>query len=82
MNPWHTQCMQTSMRVDRTNRDALARIAERDLGGVSMDEALRVLVFEHDTHVALAKLASDPAAMSEYVTEATSLADVDAQVAE
>lgn len=79
---WHTRCMQTSVRVDTANRDALARIAERDLGGVSMDEALRILVFEHDTHVALARLGADPEAMREYVAEAADLADVDAQVSE
>jgi hypothetical protein len=70
------------MRVDAANRDALARIAERDLGGVSMDEALRILVFEHDTHVALTRLAADPAAMGAYLAEAADLADVDVQVSE
>lgn len=74
--------MHTSMRVAATNRDALARIAERDLGGVSLDEALRILVFEHDTHLALARLAADPAAMQDYAWEAANLADVDVQVSE
>lgn len=41
--------MQTSMRVDQANRDALARIAAEEFGGVSLDEALRMLLFEHET---------------------------------
>ena len=45
--------MQTSIRVTAANRDALARIAERELGGVSLDEALRVVLFEHQTRVEL-----------------------------
>lgn len=74
--------MHTSIRVETANRDALARVAERDLGGVSLDEALRILLFEHDTHAALARLAADPASMQDYVAEAADLADVDVQVAE
>jgi hypothetical protein len=34
------------------DRDALARIAATELGGVSLDEALRVVVFEHQSHLA------------------------------
>jgi len=33
------------MRVDASNRDALARIAATELGGVSLDEALRIVLF-------------------------------------
>lgn len=76
------KCMQTSMRVTRENRDALARIATDELGGVSMDEALRILLFEHRTRVALARLATDPEAADSYLTEATEVAEADSQVRE
>lgn len=37
------------MTAEDRDRDALARIAATELGGVSLDEALRVAVFEHHT---------------------------------
>ena len=63
---------QTTMRVTPKNRDALAKIAADELGGVSLDEALRVLVFEHDSRVALA----------EFQAENEVLAEVDVEVKE
>jgi hypothetical protein len=72
--------MQTSIRVTVANRDALARIAEDELGGVSLDEALRVVLFEHQTRAALARLASDPDLAGDYLAEATGLAEVDVTV--
>lgn len=56
----HTVDMQTSMRVAQENRDRLARIAESELGGATLDDALRVLLFEHESRRALARLAADP----------------------
>jgi hypothetical protein len=70
--------MQTSMRVDAKNRDALARIAETELGGASLDEALRIVLFEHQTRAALARLAADPDERNDYLNEASELAQVDA----
>ena len=78
----YTSCMKTSMRIESENRDRLARIATRELGGVSMDEALRVVLFEHETRVAIARLASDPELGADYLAEATELADVDTSIAE
>lgn len=72
--------MQTSLRVDSDRRDALAQIAAEDLGGVSMDEALRVLIFEHRTRAAFARLAEQPYEMQDYVDEARALAEVDTTV--
>lgn len=72
--------MQTSIRVTTANRDALARIAEHELGGTSLDEALRVVLFEHQTRVALARLADNPAMADDYLSEATGLAEVDVAV--
>lgn len=74
--------MQTSLRVDAARRDELARIAAEDLGGVSMDEALRVLIFEHRTRAAFARLATDPLEAASYLEELTALADVDVDVQE
>jgi len=75
-------CMQTSMRVSPANRDALAKIAATELGGASLDEALRVLVFEHQSRVGLTRLAADPDAWRQYQAESATLAEVDADVRE
>ena len=72
--------MQTSLRVDTERRDALAQIAAEDLGGVTIDEALRVLIFEHRTRAALARLAEQPGEMQSSVDEAQGLAEVDTTV--
>lgn len=74
--------MQTSMRVTAANRDALARIAATELGGVSLDEALRIVLFEHETRAALAKLAADPVGQAGYLREAAELAEADVAVDE
>lgn len=74
--------MQTSMRVTAENRDTLARIAATELGGVSLDEALRVVLFERQSRAALARLATDPDAADSYLTETTQLAEIDVVVDE
>ena len=74
--------MQTSMRITPENRDALAQIAASELGGVSMDEALRVVIFEHQSRAALARLAGDPEAADSYLVESAQLAEVDIMVEE
>lgn len=70
------------MRVSVPTRDELARVAEDELGGVSLDEALQIVLFEHKTATALARLAADPQALDDYRAEAGGLADVDVEVAE
>lgn len=82
MSRTHTQRMQTSMRVTTGNRDALARIAAEELGGGSMDEALRIVLFEHQSRNALARLARDQDAASGYLRESAQIAEIDTQVAE
>jgi hypothetical protein len=72
--------MQTSMRIARSNRDALARIAAKELGGVSLDEALRIVLFEHECLASYARLSDDPDALADYRTEAAQLAGVDVPV--
>jgi hypothetical protein len=71
--------MQTSIRVEEATRDELARIA-RELGGVSLDEALRVVLFRHRTMQAVERLAADPAALADYRAEAHDLAEADVSV--
>lgn len=70
------------MRLTRENRDSLARIAATELGGASLDEALRVVLFEHQSRVALARLATDPDATYSYLAETAQLAEVDTAVQE
>jgi hypothetical protein len=74
--------MQTSMRVDQANRDALARIAAEELGGVSLDEALRMLLFEHETMRAVARLEADTEALADWQREAHEWAELDTGVTE
>jgi hypothetical protein len=71
--------MQTSMRIAQENRNALAALAA-ELGGVSLDEALRVLLFQHQARAGLDRLRADPAAWADYLAEARSLAESDAAV--
>ena len=70
------------MYADKYASDALARIAADELGGVSLDEALRVVLFEHQSRLALARLAADPAAAGSYLAESAQLAEVDVTVQE
>lgn len=74
--------MQTSVRVTTENRDALARVADEDLGGVSLDEALRVLIFEHRSRVALKRLGDQPGRLDLYIRGAGELGGVDIEIAE
>ncbi len=60
----------------------LTTIAATELGGVSLDEALRVVLFEHQSRAALARLNADPSAAASYLAESAQLAEVDVAVAE
>ena len=72
--------MQTSMRIQSTNRDALARIAERDYGGASLDETVARLAFEHESFAALARLSDDE--LTDYRHEHHQLAETEITVDE
>lgn len=76
----YTVAMQTSMRITVENRDALALIAATEMGGASLDEALRVVLFEHQSRAALAALAADPEGAGSYLVESAQLAEVDLAV--
>lgn len=72
--------MQTSMRIQPANRDALARIAERDYGGVSLDETVARLAFEHESFAALARMSDED--LADYQREHHQLAEADVDVPE
>jgi hypothetical protein len=48
----------------------------------TLDDALAVLLFEHESRRALARLAADPEMADDYLRESSELAEVDTQVAE
>ncbi|GAB3557444.1 hypothetical protein GCM10027444_38070 [Actinopolyspora lacussalsi] len=68
------------MRIDSANRDALARIAERDYGGASLDETVARLAFEHESFAALARLSDEE--LREYRDEQHALAETDVAVSD
>ncbi|MGH3546477.1 MAG: hypothetical protein ACRDPW_11230 [Mycobacteriales bacterium] len=72
--------MQTSMRVSTPNRDTLARIATDELGGISLDEALRIVLFQHETAAAIRRLEADSEALGQYQREALQWAELDVMV--
>lgn len=49
---------------------------------MSMDEALQIVLFEHQSRAALARLARDQDAADSYLRESAQLAEIDTQVAE
>lgn len=69
--------MKTTISVSRQTRDQLASIAEREMPGATMDEALRVILFQHETSLAVARLEADPGALADYQDEMIKLADAD-----
>ncbi|QSB04960.1 hypothetical protein [Natronoglycomyces albus] len=71
---------ETTIRVTKKNRDALASIAQTELGGASLDEALRSVIFEHQTRAAFARM--NASQLADYQAEAQQLADIDPQVTE
>jgi hypothetical protein len=68
----------TTIEVSARNRDRLAAIASSELNGASLDHALDVLLFEHESFVALARLT--PEQLAEMRDEAWLLAESEAAV--
>jgi thymidylate kinase len=69
---------QTTIRVGVEQRNALARIAaDRN---VTMDEALRMVLFEHRCRESYARLAADPAAFADYEHESDVLGNAATEV--
>lgn len=74
--------MKTTISVSRQTRDQLASIAEREMPGATMDEALRVILFQHETSLAVARLEAEPEALADYQGEMIKLADADSVIYE
>ncbi|NUP50962.1 MAG: hypothetical protein HOW97_27170 [Catenulispora sp.] len=70
--------MTTTMKVTTRNRDRLAAIAASELGGASLDSALEMLLFEHESFAALARLS--PEQLAEMQAEAGEIAEADVAV--
>jgi len=65
----------TTVRVSQETRDALSRIGETELRGASLDEVLQMLIFEHQTRAAFARLSARD--LADYRNEAGVIAEVD-----
>lgn len=72
--------MQTTIRVDGTQRDALARIAEERKE--SLDAALKRLIWEHDCTGSLARLEGNSQALADYEAETDELGNAATEVDE
>lgn len=68
----------TTMKISTQNRDRLAAIASAELNGASLDSALEVLLFEHESFAALARLS--PEQVAEMRAEAEAIAEIDVEV--
>lgn len=78
----HSLCMpRTTIAVESATRDRLAGRAKA-MGGVSLDEALQALLFEHECAEALARLDADPAQLRDYREQARAWAELDVPVTE
>ena len=71
----------TTIAVESATRDRLAGRAKA-MGGVSLDEALQALLFEHECAEALTRLDADPAQLQKYRAEAQAWAELDVRVVE
>lgn len=71
----------TTIAVETATRDRLAGRAKA-MGGVSLDEALRALLFEHECAEAFARLDADPEQLESYRREAQAWAELDIQIVE
>lgn len=65
----------TTMRISARNRDALlAVIAEHD-DATTLDEALRIVLFEWESYQVMARIAADPGALADVRDEAVLLSE-------
>ena len=68
----------TTMKITTVNRDRLAAIASSELNGASLDSALEMLLFEHESFAAVARLS--PEQLAEMQAEAEALAEAGVEV--
>lgn len=72
--------MQTTIRVEATQRDRLARVAaEHD---ETMGQALDRLIWEHECRESYARLAADDEALADYEAETDRLGNAATEVVE
>ena len=57
--------MRANVRISQANRDRLARVASDELGGATLDDALGVLLCEHESRRTAGRPAMDPDRASE-----------------
>ncbi|SFT72133.1 hypothetical protein SAMN04487904_106217 [Actinopolyspora lacussalsi subsp. righensis] len=72
--------MRTNVRIDSAARETLARIAERDYGGASLDETVARPAFEHESFAAPARLSDEE--LRGYQDEQHALAETDVTVSD
>lgn len=65
----------TTMRISSRNRDALLRVIAEHEDATTLDEAMRIVLFEWDGYRAMARIAADPRAMADYQSQARTLAE-------
>jgi hypothetical protein len=65
----------TTMRISSRNRDALLGVVAEHEDAATLDEALRIVLFEWESYRAMARLATDRAGMAHYQTEARGLGE-------
>lgn len=76
------QTVKTTISVSRETRDQLAQFAEHELHGVSMDQALKIILFQHQSDRDIARLEADPEALADYKSDMAGLAQTDQAVQE
>ena len=65
----------TTMRISARNRDALLAVMNEHDDATTLDEALRIVLFEWESYQAMARLAADPRALGSYRAETRALAE-------
>jgi hypothetical protein len=65
----------TTMRISARNRDALLEVIAEHDDAATLDEALRIVLFEWAGYRSMAELAADPEALAAYDAETRALAE-------
>lgn len=65
----------TTMRISPRNRDALLRVIAEHEDATTLDEALRIVLFEWDGYRSMARITADPRALAAYQAEALALSE-------
>lgn len=65
----------TTMRISARNRDALLQVIVEHGDADTLDEALRIVLFEWEGYRAMARIGADPRAVAGYQAEARAFAE-------